>query len=156
MADIEVEVPMELWINNLQLTDTIDNFLLGDDSGESPLDMLSDLELRMFIDNGFPLGGSISITLYDSVANNNLSVISTGTFFEPAIVDSNGRVTSSTEKSTVIEMSDDFIEDAGSADRMIISFTLFTPGGASQDVVKIYSDYSIIFKAGIAFKADLN
>lgn len=156
MADIEVEVPMELWINNLQLTDTIDNFLLGEDSEESILDILSDLELRLFVDNGFPLGGSISITLFDSVANNNLSVISTDTFFEPASVDSNGRVSSSTEKSTVIEMSNDFIEDAEIADKMIISFTLFTPGGATQDVVKIYSDYSIIFKAGIAFKADLN
>lgn len=155
MADIEVEVPMEFSINNLQLKDTVDNFFLAEDGEESLLDMLSDLELRMHIDNGFPLGGSITLELFDSIAGTPLSSISTDTFFDPAEVDANGRVTTSTEKSTVIEMTEAFIDDASVADKIIITFTLFTSGNGSQ-VVKLYSDYSINFNAGVAFKASLN
>ena len=109
----------------------------------------------MHIDNGFPLGGNITLLLFDSAAGTQLSSISTDTFFDPAEVDANGRVTTSTEKSTVIEMTESFINDASVADKMIIMFTLFTSGNGSQ-VVKLYSDYSINFNAGVAFKTSLN
>ena len=154
-ADVEVEVPMEFWINNLQLTDTVENFFMADENGDSPLDMLSSLELRMYINNGFPLGGSISITMYDSLNSQVLSTLTTGTFFEPAPVDANGRVTSPAENTTTISMTEQFLDDAVVADRMIVTFTLFTTGSGSQDV-KIYSDYHIEFKAGLAIRADLD
>lgn len=155
MADIEVEVPMEFSINNLQLKDTVDNFFLGDEGEESPLDMLSDLELRMYINNGFPLGGSITLTLFDSETGTTLSSISTDTFFEPAQVDANGRVSAATETLSTIEMTDAFVDDASEADKMIILFTLYTSGNGSQ-IVKLYSDYTISFNVGVAFKAILN
>ncbi len=156
IAGIEIEVPMEFWINNLTLTDTIDNFFLSDDGDESPLDMISDLELRMYIENGFPLGGAFSLTPYDSISDiKSTAVLGSDDFFDPAEVDGNGRVTSSTEKSTVISMTDQFISDAGEYDKMILSFTLFTPNSATQDV-KIYSDYNIKFSAAISLKADVD
>ena len=154
-ADVEVEVPMDFWISNLQLKDTLDNFLKDDGGGDSPLDMLSDLELRMYIENGFPLGGNISLTLFDSVAGSELSSISTDNFFDPAAVDADGRVTEPTINSTVIVMTEEFMDDASVADKMLVSFTLFTTGNGSTDV-KLYSDYNIVFKAGVAFKADIN
>ncbi|MDX2415026.1 MAG: hypothetical protein QNK33_07520, partial [Bacteroidales bacterium] len=142
IAGIEIEVPMEFRINNLTLTDTIDNFFLSDDGDESPLDMISDLELMMYIENGFPLGGAFSLTPYDSISDiKSTAVLGSDDFFDPAEVDGNGRVTSSTEKRTVISMTDQFISDAGEYDKMILSFTLFTPNSPTQDV-KIYSDYN--------------
>ena len=86
---------------------------------------------------------TVSASLEDTIA------------FDPAEVDANGRVSLASEKSTIIEMTDDFIDDASVADKMIVTFTLFTSGNGSRDV-KIYSDYNIEFKAGIAFKVELN
>jgi len=155
VAGIEIEIPMEFWINNLQLTDTIDNFFLDDDD-ESLLDMIGDLELMMFIENGFPLGGAFSITPYDSISNTeSTAALGSDDFFDPAEVDASGRVTSSTEKSTVISMTDQFINDASEFDKMIVSFTLFTPNSSTQSV-KIYSDYNIKFRAAVSLKADIN
>ena len=155
-ADITVEVPLEFRINDLQLSDTTANFLLDDEEdGGSPLDNLSSLKLTMFIDNGFPLGGSISIVLYDSISGAVLNQIDTGDFFEPAEVDGNGRVTTSTEHTTVVEFTESFLESAGEANSIIFSFMLFTTDHGSKDV-KIYSDYSIRFSAGLSFKANLD
>ena len=137
------------------MVDTVDNFLNEDSEGESPLDFLSDLELRLFIDNGFPLGGSINLTLYDSITAAPLSGLNTGNFLEPATVDASGKVTQSQENTKVIEMTETFIEDAKKADKIIVTFTLYTYGNGSQSV-KLYSDYNIIFKAALAFKVSLN
>lgn len=155
IADMEIEVPMEFWINNIQLTDTLDNFLLSEEGEDSVLDMISDFELRMYIDNGFPLGGSLSIVPYDSLTNTlSTALLTTGEFFDPAEVDAEGKVTSSTEKTTKISMSDQFINDVAEYDKLIVVFTLFTTGSGDRDV-KLYSDYSIIFKAAVALKANL-
>ncbi len=152
LVDLEVELPMEFWMNNLVLSDTIDNFLLPDEDGDSPLDFIDEFELRMFIENGFPLGGKFSITLYDSTNAVEKSMIETGDFFDPAPVDANGIVTSSTEKSTVLTLTDEFMEDGLVAEKMIINFTFNTTGSGSQ-AVKIMSDYSIYFRAGLVVKA---
>ena len=84
-----------------------------------------------------------------------MSTLSTGTFFDAAQVDAGGRVTVPTVKNATISMTGQFIEDATVADKMIVTFTLFTTGNGSQDV-KIYSDYSIEFKAGLAIKASVD
>ncbi len=154
-ADITIEVPLEFRINDLQLSDTTANFLLDEEEGGSPLDNLSSLKLTMFIDNGFPLGGSILVALYDSISGVVVDQIDTGDFFEPAEVDGNGRVTTSTEHTTEIEFTESFLESAGEANSIIFSFMLYTTDHGSKDV-KIYSDYSIQFSAGLSFKANLN
>lgn len=106
----------------------------------------------MYIDNGFPLGGEFSITLYDSVLAQNMSVLETGNFFEPAPVDAGGVVSSSVVNNTTITLTDGFVEDAPVADKMIISFKFNTTGSGSQDV-KLMSDYSISFRAGLLIQA---
>lgn len=152
IADLEVEIPMEFWMNNLVLADTIDNFLSPDEDGESPFDFIDQFELRMFIENGFPLGGMFSITLYDSATTTVMSAIETGDFFDPAPVDANGVVTSPREKSTTIALSESFKSDSYVADKMIINFTFNTTEGSSQPV-KLMSDYSIYFRAGLVVRA---
>ena len=154
-ADVNVEVPLEFRITDLQLSDTTSNFLLDEEEGGSPLDNLSSLKLNMFIDNGFPLGGNISVALYDSISGIIIDQIDTGDFFEPAEVDASGKVTTSTEHTTIIEFTESFLESAGEANSIIFSFMLYTTDHGTRDV-KIYSDYNIRFSAGLSFKANLN
>ena len=155
-ADIEVEVPFEFRIIDLQLADTIDNFFLSDDPEEgSPLDMLIEGRLDMYIENGFPLGGDITIQLYDSLNATILESIGTDDLFAPADVDANGRVIEPVIHNSSIELTEDFLAAAESADKMILIFTLYTTDHGTKDV-KIYSDYGIVFKAGLYFKADFN
>lgn len=158
VAGIEVEVPLEFRINNLQLADTMDNFLVGDDEGEdedSPLDNLSELKLRLYLENGFPLGASLNIELYDSLSGNVLETLSTGDLFTAANVDGNGRVTEPAIGTCEIEFTEDFLAAVNDADKIIVSFTLNTSNGGTTDV-KIYSDYSILFKVAVVIKADLD
>ena len=155
-ADIEVEVPFEFRIIDLQLADTIDNFFLSDDpEGESPLEMLSKLRLDIYVENGFPLGGDITLQLYDSLSATVLESVGTDELFAPANVDANGRVTAPVVHNSSIELTEDFLAAAESADRMILIFTLYTTDHGTKDV-KIYSDYGIVFKAGLYVKVNFN
>jgi hypothetical protein len=155
MAGVEVEVPLEFRINDLQLSDTVDNFLINEEDGESPLDMLSRLKVDFYIENGFPLGGDISLALYDSLSATILEQIGTDDLFEPANVDGMGRVTAPKIHTSSIEFTPDFISAVESADKIILTFTLYTTNHGTEDV-KVYSDYSIKFKAGVSLKANIN
>ena len=69
LGSLEVEVPLDLEINNLQFTDTVDNFIKSDNSqNDDPLKPENFQLLRINIDakNGFPLGASLKMSLYDS------------------------------------------------------------------------------------------
>lgn len=154
IAGMEVEIPFEFKINDLQLSDTTDNFLLDDENGDSPLDMLSRLRIDFYFENGFPLGGDITLSLYDTLTATVLEQVTTDELFAPADVDSNGRVITPAVHSSSIEFTPAFLAAVESANKIIFTFTLYTTDHGTRDV-KIYSDYSIVFKAGLSLKADL-
>ena len=155
LADIDVEVPMEFRIANLQLSDTTDNFLRSDDVEEdNPLDDLEELKFDLYMENGFPLGAAVMIELYDSTSMTVLETIETGDLFTPAPVDADGRVTEPSIGNTEIEFTPAFLDATQEADKIIFTFTLNTSENGTQDV-KIYSDYSILFKAAVKLKAGL-
>jgi hypothetical protein len=157
IGPLEVEVPMELRINNLQFTDTVDNFMQNDDpDDESPVNPEDFEFLRIDIDaeNGFPLGVSLSMTLYDSATHVNKCTIDATDILEPASVDINGKVTGPKECSTSIEITREFWNSINVADKIIFKFTLVSTDNGSKDV-KIYSDYKINFKAAIVLKPDI-
>lgn len=147
-ADIDIEVPFEFRMTNLQFSDTTENFLRGDDD-DSPLDMADAVNIHLWVDNGFPLGGDVTISLLDTLSNEILAVVSAGELFSAAMVDSGGRVISSTEHTTVIEFDRDFLLAAEEAHSVIFTFTFNTTGGGDRDV-RIYSDYTLGFKAGVS------
>jgi hypothetical protein len=157
VASIEAMLPMDIWINNLQFADTLDNFLkpeTDDDEEFSPED-LDYVRLDLMVENGFPLGLSVQIVLHDSVTGTDLYTLDVPGIIDPAEVStSTGRVTSPVEKTTPVELEKSFFEAAETADKMILVFTLNTTNSPSQSV-KIYSDYSISFKAGIVVKPDI-
>lgn len=154
VAGVEALVPVDFWVRNLQLADTIDNFMKseGDDGDFSP-DDLGYLCLDFSFTNGFPLALSVSIILYDSISGTNLHELNINELIDAAPVDANGRVTTPKEKKTRVEFKKEFFNAATVADKMILKFTLNTTGSGSQSV-KVYSDYSISFRVGVVVRPE--
>ncbi|MBP8960598.1 MAG: hypothetical protein KBG40_09275, partial [Bacteroidales bacterium] len=130
LASLEIEVPMEFWINNLQLADTVDNFLKSDeeDDDDNPfkaenIDLLS---LKITVSNGFPLGASLKLVLYDSITQRHLKTIDASDIIKPAEVDASGKVIKPVETFTNIDFNKDFFEASSDADNIIFLFTLIT------------------------------
>lgn len=156
LGDLEVEVPVELRLNNLQFKDTVDNPLEKDDFSDSPLDPedIEQLKILLNIENGFPFGIALTVSLYNSVNNTILSTISAPGLLEPAPVDANGKVTAPASCETEIEITSEFWDSIYDADSLIFSITLVTTDGGTKDV-KIYSDYSFDYKAALFIKPEL-
>lgn len=156
IADMEVEIPMEFRMANLQLSDTTDNFLVSDDpEEENPIDMLEELIFDLYVENGFPLGVSVMMQLYDSTSMTVLEALDTGELWSPAPVDANGRVTGPSTGHKDIEFTPSFLDAALEADKIIFTFTLNTTDSGTKDV-KIYSDYSIVFGVAVKVKANID
>jgi hypothetical protein len=158
LGSLEIDVPLELTINNLQFTDTVDNFLEdkgnGNDNPVKPEDFQF-LHINIAAKNGFPLGVSLKMSLYDSGTNTIKSSVDATGILDPAPVDSNGKATGITESSTSIEFTNEFFSSVNKADKIIFRFTLNSTGDGTQDV-KIYSDYRINFTAAVVVEPDIN
>jgi hypothetical protein len=156
LANLEVEIPLQLRISNLQFADTVDNFLKlksTDKSEVKPSDFDS-LRVKIIAENGFPMGVSVKLLLFDSVKNVVVKTIDASTLILPAPVDVNGKSSGKTESSTTILFNKDFFDAANSADMIIFLFTLNTSGNGTTDV-RIYSDYTLSFKATIMARPNL-
>ena len=157
LGSVEVNVPMQLWIQNIQFSDTLDNFLKlksTDNSPFNPADMDS-LQIKITANNGFPLGVSVKLMLYDSVKKSVVKTIDATDFLKPAPIDANGLVTGITASSVTIDCSKTFFTAINSANKIIFMFTLNTTDNGTKDV-KIYSNYSILFTASFFAKPNFN
>jgi len=156
LGSLEVEVPMEFRINNLQFADTVDNFM-KDDSGDSPvnIDNFGLLRVDLTATNGFPLGVSIKMSLYDSATKTVKATVDATDLLKPSPVDNSGKATGATESKTSIELTKDFFKSVNKADKIIFQFTLNTTDNGTRDI-KIYSDYSINFSAALVVRPDIN
>jgi hypothetical protein len=153
LGSIEVDVPLEFSLNNIQLTDTIDNFLKAEDGDNSlnPEDFQK-LKLNLIVQNGFPLGVSLSMSLYDTISGNVLSKVEATDILKPAPVDANGKVTGPKETATSVEMTPAFFSNSSKANKILFHFVLNT---TEKKDVKIYSDYRISFNASVVFKPEI-
>jgi hypothetical protein len=156
-GSMELEVPMELKINNLQFTDTVDNFIKDGNNSDSQarVEDFQFLSVIVSAKNGFPLGASLKMSLYNSTTHSILSTVEAAGILDPAPVDGNGKVTGETESSAVIDFNKAFFSSTDKADKIIFRFTLNSTGNGSQNV-KIYSDYRISFTAALVVKPDIN
>jgi hypothetical protein len=158
LGSLVVEVPLDLEMKNLQLADTVDNFIKSDNSQtDDPLKPENFQLLRISVSakNGFPLGVSLKMCLYNSATGDTLSTIKAKDILKPAPVDNNGKANGVTETTTSIEFTKVFFSSVNKADKIIFWFTLNTTGDGTQEV-KIYSDYRINFKASLVVKPDIN
>ncbi len=158
LGDLEIEVPLDFRISNLHFADTVDNFMedldIDEDTPVSPEDV-EYLRIQFTANNGFPLGISVTMSLYDSTSTTILSTIDATDLLEAASVDSNGRVTEAAECSTELEITSEFWNSVEDADKVIFNVTLVTKDYETTDV-KIYNDYYIEYKAALQVKADIN
>jgi hypothetical protein len=125
----------------------------GGDNPVNPEDF-EFLRVDITAENGFPLGVSLSMTLYDSTTHANKCTVSATDMLKPAPVDSNGKVTGPVSCATSILISRDFWSSINKADKIIFKFSMNTTDNGSKDV-KIYSDYKINFKAALVLKPDI-
>ena len=106
LGSLEIEVPMEFSLNNIQFTDTVDNFLQSDkNNNDNPVKPENFKLLRVDINakNGFPIGVSLKMSLYDSVTKTKKATVDATDLLKPASVDNNGKVSGATESNTSIE-----------------------------------------------------
>lgn len=158
LGSVEVEVPMEFRMNNLQFTDTLDNFLKEDAGSDNPVkpENFKLLQLDFTAKNGFPLGISVKMSLYDEKARKIINSVDASGILEPAPVDkATGKANGIRETTTSIKLTQEFFDGVKNADKIIVWFTLNTPPGNPQPDVKIYSDYRIEFRATLIVKPDI-
>ena len=155
LGSVEVEVPLEFRMNNLQFNDTIDNFLKveGDNNPIKP-ENFDKMQLDLTAKNGFPLGVSVKMSLYDSSTKTIKNTVNASALLGAAPVDANGKATGTTETKTSLVINKEFFEAIKSSDKIIIWFTLNTSSNGAADV-KIYSDYSISFRTTLMFKPEI-
>jgi hypothetical protein len=153
VGSFELDVPMELRMTNLQFADTTDNFLKSDDDNNDALkpEDFELLRIDVTADNGFPLGVSLSMSLYDTLSKTIIKTVNATDLLQPAPVDANGKATGVSSSKTQIEFTQEFFNSINKADRIIFIFNVNTTDGGTKDV-KIYSDYRIDFKASLVVK----
>jgi hypothetical protein len=157
VGSVEVEIPLEFRINNLQFNDTLDNFMKSDNNNsDSPIkpENFGFLRINVNAINGFPLGVTLKMSLYDSAKNIIRSTVDATDLIKPAPVDANGKSTGVTEGNTTIELTKTFFSNINSADKIIFRFSLNTTENGLKDI-KIYSDYRIDFKAALVVKPEI-
>jgi hypothetical protein len=155
-GSLDIEIPMELEMTNLQFSDTTDNFLKQDSNNNNPINPedFQLLQVNLTAENGFPVGVSLKMSLFDSSTGLIKNTVSAKDILTPAPVDSNGKVTSTSKSTTTIEITKDFFGSVSKADKIIFLLTLNTTGNGSKDV-KIYSDYTFNFSAALVVKPDI-
>ena len=154
-GSIEILVPLEVRIANLQYADTVDNFLKNESDNPVNPENFHFLSMKISAKNGFPFGVSMSVSTYNSKTKTILNTVNAGKIIEAAPVDANGKPNGFTESSPVIELSKDFFTSAGNADKIIFTFTSYYYRKRGKDV-KIYSDYRITFNAAMITKPEVD
>ena len=158
IGSLEIEIPLDLQINDLQFTDTVDNFIKNNGNGKDNPVKPEDFQLlriNISAKNGFPLGASLKMSLFNSSTNSVLNTVDASSILGPAPVDANGKSNGVTETSASIEFTKDFFSSVNKADKIIFRFTLNSTGNGLQEV-KIYSDYRINFDASLVVNPVIN
>jgi hypothetical protein len=153
----DLNIDLNLRFTNLQILDTVENFLIMDQLGaDSPLkpENFDLFYLDLVIKNGFPLKVSIQMSLYDTANDLVRSTVDASGILEAAAVDSKGRVISLTESKTQIKFTKEFLSSIAKSDKIIFQFTFNTTNNGSN-YVSLKSDFKIYFKAAVIFKPDI-
>jgi len=112
------------------------------------------LRVDLEVENGFPLGILVTMSLYNSATGDTICPINAKEILVAAPVGANGK-TEPVASRTSIKITDRFWSSVNESDMIIFSFALSTTDGGTKDV-KIYSDYGIDFKAALVLKPDIN
>jgi hypothetical protein len=157
LAGIEIDIPMGLKISNLQFTETVDNFLDNEDSDNDEIITPGNFDfmrIDLTVTNGFPLGASVEMSLYDSEGKVTINSVQANDIIKPAPVDNSGKVTGPVSTSASIEFDEDFFNSIDKADKIVFRFKMKSTDNGTKEV-KIYSDYNLTFKAAVVIRPDI-
>ncbi len=157
LLGLEVEVPLEFKMQNLQLQDTLDNPFYNDPSDSSKFS-LKDLEyvkLHLQAENGFPVGMNVKLYLYDKASGFIADSILFDQIIQPAPVDAGGRVTDVISSDQTIEITNIQLEELENMPDLIVA-GIFNSTDQGTKSVKIYTDYTLDFKLGVQTKVNLD
>jgi hypothetical protein len=151
-VDVIMELPMWGYIHNWHMYDTTE-VDLSDLQGEyNPVERLL---VRIDIQNGFPIEayGQVYFTDENYVVLDSLFYTNEERLLLAANVDGEGKVLDFSRKITEIEYTDERLEKLETCKYVVYGGHASTTDADSQEVMKIYSDYRIIFDIG--FEVDL-
>ncbi len=143
-AFIEMEIPMEVKVSDLEQTDTIS---LGNGLNISDIDSAF---LRVHTLNEIPFSVSLKIDIQDST-NTTIYTITDKLVIKAPFINVNGFVTDPGGATEDIPFSEEGIEALGNGHHLVLRLVLNTPESVtSRDIfVKLLADYAIEVKIGI-------
>ncbi len=145
-VDIEVEIPLDIGLDELSAEQTM-NFDNGSD-----LEEVKSLMLRLIVDNGIPMGGTVEMVFRNG--STPVYTITDRPLFSAAPVDGNGRVTENVQTVTDVLLDEDAINAMENATSILVIATVSTTGVGSGQEVKLFSDYEMNIR--VAMQADLS
>ncbi|MEQ9402111.1 MAG: hypothetical protein RIM99_00885 [Cyclobacteriaceae bacterium] len=149
---IEIEIPMEVRLENLQQTV---NLSLGDGFDLSDVDSAA---IRIVTINELPFSAILALEIQDADSN-ALYTVTDNLFLNAPFININGLVTDPNGASADIPLTKAGVEALGSPEgRMVLTVTLNTPGSLnSRDIfVKILTNYSLEVKVGVVGKVNID
>ncbi|MBN8704099.1 MAG: hypothetical protein J0M08_13605 [Bacteroidetes bacterium] len=139
-ANVDIEIPVSLYANNLWLVDTVDFTLSAGELSEK----INNGVVSMYVDNGFPYSAKLQMYLLDEMGTTIDSLYAANSIIQPGIMNSANKVVAKKFTKIDFPLTATKLDNMSKAKRMIISTVLNT---ASQpQYVKVYSDYSIDVK----------
>lgn len=148
--DINIEIPLNLSMNNILFTDTLDfNLDINTDSVT-----VKNITINFGAENGFPLGMNTQVyfldknyIIVDSLFSSNFDLV-------PASV-SNGEVINKTDSKVSIEIPENRMDNILNALYIMPHIKLRTTDAANLTPVKIYSNYEINLKLSAKMELEL-
>jgi len=144
-VDVDINLPLEGSLKDIVFQDTI-MFKFQE------VEELQSLDLKLFFKNGFPIETKVQVYFADTMGYVLDSLLKDDIILASALVGSNGRVTSATEKNTEINYPEEKILRLKKVRKIYVKGTTSTFQNGSKNV-KIYSDYRLDLK--IAGRAKL-
>jgi hypothetical protein len=149
--DAEVLVPLHGTVENVvfEQTQPID---FGIDDAEA----IEELQLRIYTENGFPVGVNVQAFFIDSTTNQVFDslFLDNTLFLKAADVDSDGRVTQYGKRLVDIKLDSDRVKKVTIANmvRFTVAINTTRDNQGQYKDVKFYSDYDILLQLGIQAK----
>jgi len=155
LLGLEVEIPLEFRMQNLQLQDTLENPFYNNpsDSSEFSLQDFEYVKIHLQAENGFPVGMNVKLYLYDKTSDFIADSILFDQIIQPAPVDAEGRVTDVMTSNQTVEITNIQLGELENMPDLIVA-GIFSSTDHGTKNVKIYTDYTLEFKLGVQTKVN--
>lgn len=150
-ATIEVEIPMEVRLEDLQQSGTLS---LGQDGLD--VSNLDSAFLRVSTVNGLPFSATLALEIQDADSN-TLYTVGDRLVLNAPFINIDGFVTDPNGISADIPLGPEGVQAIETGSHIVLTVTLNTPGSLnSRDIfVKILTDYSLLVSVGIGGKVNI-